>query len=92
LNGTLNKIKSVCKEVDLPMSTVALSWVMQNEQVCAVLCGARTRQQIEENAKAVEQPLSPEIMERLNEITLPIKRILGPSPDLWQSPEDSRFR
>jgi hypothetical protein len=36
--------------------------------------------------------LAPEVLERLTRITEEVKRALGPHPDPWEAPADSRFR
>ncbi len=74
------------------MVQVALAWVLAQPSVTSVLAGARHPEQIEETARAAELHLAPEVLERLTRITAEVKRALGPHPDPWETPADSRFR
>ena len=48
--------------------------------------------EIVNNVRAVERPLPPGIVARLNAITDPLKERLGPSFDYYESPENDRTR
>nr|VFJ69597.1 MAG: Predicted oxidoreductase [Candidatus Kentron sp. FW] len=91
LNAALRGIGQICRDTGLPMSVLALAWVVRREPVRSVLCGARTSRQMEQNVLAARTHLPPDVMERLDRATLPLKRRLGPNPDLWKSGKNSRF-
>lgn len=49
------------------MATLAIAWVLQNDNVAAALVGASRPEQLEENVKAVGVRLDDEIMRRIDE-------------------------
>ena len=54
-------------EAGLPLTQLALRWLLQRNEVTSVLIGARTVAQLEECAAAADQPaLSEELMNLLN--------------------------
>ncbi len=83
--AAIAEIRSIAKELNQPMSRIALSWVRQQVGVIGVLAGARTPEELEEDVQAVDLFLPPDIIGRLAAITGRVKRILGPSADLWSS-------
>lgn len=90
--AAIEEIRRLCAELGLPMARVALAWVLAQPGVTSVLAGARHPEQIVETAQAAELKLAPEVLERLTRITEEVKRALGPHPDPWEAPADSRFR
>jgi len=88
--AAIEKIRHVCDEIHQPMAQVALAWLLHQPGVRSVIAGARTPDQIRQTAQAADLELSSETVSELTEATEPLKRILGPNPDMWQS--ESRFR
>lgn len=88
--ATIEKIRRICAKIDTPMAQVALAWLLHQAGVVSVLAGARSPDQIKQNAQAAALELPSEIARELTEATEELKRKLGPNPDLWRS--DSRFR
>ena len=53
-------IKSVCEKAGVPMPTAALSWVMEQDPVCAAIVGAQSPEQVARNVDRVTlQQVSP---------------------------------
>lgn len=90
--AAIDEIQELCDELGVPMAQVALAWVLAQPGVTSVLAGARHPEQIVETAQAAALNLAPEVLERLTRITEEVKRALGPHPDPWEAPADSRFR
>jgi len=88
--GTIDKIRLICTKIDRPMAHVALAWALRQPGVVSVLAGARSPDQIRQNAQAAALQLPPEIISELAEVTHELKLRLGPNPDPWLS--DSRYR
>jgi myo-inositol catabolism protein IolS len=88
--AAIEKVRHVCDEIRQPMAQVALAWLLHQPGVTSVIAGARTPDQIKQTAQAADMDLSPETVGELTGATEPLKRILGPNPDMWQS--ESRFR
>jgi len=88
--AAIGKIRAMCDEMHRPMAQVALAWLLHQPGVTAVIAGARRPDQIRQTAQAADLELSPETLGELTGATEPLKRILGPNPDMWQS--ESRLR
>jgi myo-inositol catabolism protein IolS len=88
--AAIERIRTMCDEIHRPMAQVALAWLLHQPGVTAVIAGARNPDQIRQTAQAADLELSPETLGELTEATEPLKRILGPNPDMWQS--ESRLR
>jgi aryl-alcohol dehydrogenase-like predicted oxidoreductase len=83
-------IRRICERAGLPMTQVAIAWVLAQPGVSSVLVGARRPEQIQENARAAEVKLDPGLVRELTAATEALKAKLGPNPDEYQSV--SRFR
>lgn len=86
----IGRIRVICERVGLPMTHVALAWVLAQPGISSVLVGARRPEQIVENARAVEVKLDAGLIRELAEATDAVKAKLGANPDEYQSV--SRFR
>jgi len=65
---TVEKVAQECKK---SVAQVALRWLLQKEIVSSVIIGAKTVQQLEDNMGAAsEWELTPEQMERLDEVSM----------------------
>ncbi len=71
---------------------LALQWLLAQPGVTSVLVGARNPQQVADNVAAVagHSVADPAVLERLSELSEPLKNRLGPNIDMWQS--ESRAR
>lgn len=90
--AAVDAIRGLSEELGEPMADVALSWVAAQPGVTCVLAGARNVGQLQRNARGVSLELDAGTLQRLDEITAPLKAKLGPDLDYWQSPEESRAR
>jgi myo-inositol catabolism protein IolS len=88
--SAIEKIRHVCAEIEQPMASVSLAWVLHQPGVTAVVVGARQPHQIEQTAQAADLELSTAVVDKLTAATDEVKQALGPNPDMWQS--KSRFR
>ena len=87
---TLQKIKAYAQDVDMSMANLSMAWLLAQPGIASIIVGARNAHQVERNVKALDVSLTPDQIQYLNEITLPLKMQLGKNPDLWQS--NSRYR
>jgi aryl-alcohol dehydrogenase-like predicted oxidoreductase len=90
--AAVHAIQAICNEIHQPMEAVALAWLLHQPAVTSVVAGARSPQQVHSNAQAGDLILSDEIITRLNEATDPLKLLLGPDPDMWAPPTETRYR
>ncbi len=88
----LNRIREICNSADLPMTNVALAWLLAQPAVTTVVAGARSPEQITSNVKAVELRLSNDIVRALTEATDPLKAAFGTNADMWENEQNIRIR
>jgi len=86
----LARIQKMCDTIQQPMADVALAWLLSRGAVTSLIAGARTPEQVRENARAGDLVLSKEILDELTNLTDPIKNLLGPNCDMWQT--ESRYQ
>ena len=90
--AALTRIREICTEADLPMTNVALAWVLAQPAVATVIAGARSPEQITANVKAAELQLPADVLTALNEATDPLKAAFGTNADMWESEQNTRIR
>jgi aryl-alcohol dehydrogenase-like predicted oxidoreductase len=61
-------LRPVADGVGLSLAQLAIAWVLQNDNVAAAIIGASRPEQVHENVKAVGVTLSPEVMQRIDEV------------------------
>lgn len=88
--AALAEIKSIAAELEQPMAAVSLAWLRQQSGVATILVGARSPEELHWNLPALNLQLTPEVIQRLNTVTEPVKAKLGNNPDMWFVP--SRMR
>ncbi len=92
LQEALTQIHAIADELYLPMEKLAIGWAFANPGITSALVGARNVAQIAANAAAGNTVLSAEIVERLNQVTQPLKEKLGPSFDYYEHTNQDRTR
>ncbi|MFB3902167.1 MAG: aldo/keto reductase [Acidobacteriota bacterium] len=90
LAEALSKIHSLARELNTSVSNLALTWCVARPAVTCTLAGARNARQLIENVRAFASPPSADVIRRLDEITLPLKKKMGPSFDYWESRANDR--
>ncbi len=88
----VEEVRAISMEVDEPMSSVALAWLLARPAVTSVIAGARNAEQVTQNVRAGLLQLPHGMMERLDRVSLRLKDALDENPDMWQEGEDSRYR
>jgi aryl-alcohol dehydrogenase-like predicted oxidoreductase len=82
---TLKEIKKFADDNDIAMGNLSLAWLLAQRGVAAPIVGGRNADQVKKNLKTMEVKLTPDMVNHLNEITLPLKEELGNNADLWES-------
>lgn len=90
--AALAAVRQIANDLQRSMAEVALAWLLGQTGVVSVIAGASTPQQLQVNLQSVDQPLTSEVLERLSEVTAPLKTALGSNPDMWDSGDNARFR
>lgn len=61
----VNQLSKVALSLDITVGQLALAWILRQANVASALVGASNPQQIEENAKASEIELSPDVLKQI---------------------------
>ena len=85
-------IRSIAERLSVPMSDLAVAWLLHQPGVSGVLTGIRRPEQAAANVKAADLTLDRDTLAELDRVTQPVKRALGSNADLWQSGAETRFR
>lgn len=64
----LARLRELAEEKNTTLGALAVAWVIHQEGVTTALCGARNEKQVLENLKAAEVDLTPEDLQRIEEI------------------------
>jgi aryl-alcohol dehydrogenase-like predicted oxidoreductase len=88
----LAAIRGVARRLGLPMSELAVAWLLHQPAVTSVLTGIRNAEQARANVRSADVQLDAATLEELDRATQTVKRMLGSNPDLWQSEPNSRYR
>lgn len=90
VSATLQQIRQIAADLSQPVSLVSVAWILHQPGVTVAIVGARQPEQIQQIAAAAELQLNSATLQKLNQATNSVKRILGPNPDMWMT--QSRFR
>ena len=71
--SVLEKIEGVANEAKIPVSRLAISWILKNPAITAPIVGASSVKQVEENCRAAEIVLDDKIYQKLNKLTKGIR-------------------
>lgn len=64
----VRRLKPIADELGITRSQLALTWILAHEGVSSAITGATRAEQVRENARAAEVTLSPEIMQRVEDM------------------------
>ena len=79
----VQQLVPLAEEAGLTLPTLALAWVLQEDNVAAAIIGASRPEQVRDNVKAVGVRLDPELKDRVDELLAPVAQT---DPELTQSP------
>jgi aryl-alcohol dehydrogenase-like predicted oxidoreductase len=88
--ASLAGIRTIATRLGRPMAQVAIAWLRARPGVTSLLVGARTPDQVAENAAALDLTLDAATLAELDQVTRPLQDLLGPDPDMWAA--TSRYR
>ena len=75
-------IRDLSESVDIPMTGLAIGWLLAQKGVISAITGARNPEQIRQNVHNVDVELSSDIVARLTSITEELKQKLGSNIDM----------
>ncbi|MCD8509125.1 MAG: aldo/keto reductase family protein [Bacillus sp. (in: Bacteria)] len=62
------KLEDVAKELDITLPELALAWILRQPNVASALIGASRPEQVEQNVKAIDVVLTPEVLAVVEDI------------------------
>jgi len=71
---TVVELGAIADEAGVPLTTLAVAWVMANPQVTAPLLGASRPEQLDATLAAAQYVLDPALKQRLDEVTAPYRK------------------
>ena len=88
----LQAIRLLAQNHGMSTPEMALKWAIAGKGITSALCGCRTVAKLRPNIKAATEPLPLDLWEKLNQITEPLLKTMGPSFDYWENPANDRTR
>jgi aryl-alcohol dehydrogenase-like predicted oxidoreductase len=79
----VQELKPIADELGMSMATLAVAWVLQEENVAAAIIGASRPEQVTDNVKASGVTLDAEVKARIDEVLAPVAVT---DPELTKSP------
>lgn len=86
----IRTIAGLCDGAGLPMERAALAWCIARAGVTCAIAGARSVEQLDQNALAGETRLGEDLLSGLDRATEELKQAMGPSVDLFESSANPR--
>ena len=90
LSSTLENLIAYSKEINIPMSDLAIAYPLHKNGISTVIVGATKSAQILSNANAGSVTLQDEVIKRLDAMTEDLKNAMGNNCDLWQGIVDGK--
>ncbi|MDR6193231.1 aldo/keto reductase [Siphonobacter sp. SORGH_AS_0500] len=85
----IDQLASIASDRNVPVSAVAIAWVMHQKGITSTLLGARTMEQVIQNIQASELKLSDKELQWLHELSVPAlpfpHNLLSGTADLLQA-------
>lgn len=90
INQALKEMKQLAKELNVHRIVLSLAWIIANQGIASTIVGSRDEKQLELNLQGAQYALKPEVIAKLNEITIPVWKRLGSNPDYYENRNNSR--
>ena len=85
---TLNEISA---NLNISVAQLSIAWVFANKQIDCALLGSRNEAELLENIQAAEIILTPDIVGKINAVSLPVLKKLGNNADYYENTKNSRI-
>lgn len=67
--ATVEELRAIAEDVGVPMTTLALRWVLAKPVITAPIIGASRPEQLAASLAALDEPLDPDVEDRLDALT-----------------------
>ena len=91
ITEVLKTLSSLSTQLNITVAQLSVAWVFANKQIDCALLGSRNETELTENIRAAEIILSPDIVEKINAVSLPVLKKLGDNPDYYENTKNSRI-
>ncbi len=88
----LERIEAIANDCRMDMAALAVAWLLHQPGVTTAVVGARKPAQLQANLEAADIGLPQDVLDMLDEITLPLKDWIGLNADMWNGWEERRIR
>ena len=68
-------LKAIADDIGKPLTQVAINWLICQDAVTSVICGAQTVDHVEENVGSVNWNLTDDVLARIEDILMPYKEV-----------------
>lgn len=82
---TIADIQEVALDLNISMGSLSLAWLLAQDGVGGVIVGGRNPAQVRKNMEVLTVNLTQQVIDKLNEVTQPLREVLGDNADLWQT-------
>jgi aryl-alcohol dehydrogenase-like predicted oxidoreductase len=79
----LGELRAIASDLGCTMGQLAIAWLIAQPGVACAIPGAKTRDQLRDNAAAADVKLAEDVLGRMRELSRPLLEHLGPDPDMW---------
>jgi|SRR3989344_5951887 len=80
----IEQLRELAKKYQISMARLSICWLLSNQKVDSVICGMRNKKQLDEILSALDFKMDEKLKEKVDKITLPIKKMFDGSPQLWE--------
>jgi aryl-alcohol dehydrogenase-like predicted oxidoreductase len=87
----LDALRHIAAEMNVPVAQLSIAWLLKKPFMASTLVGSRTYAELKTNIEACSLEVSDEIERRIDEISLPVWKVLGNSPDYYENRSKSRI-
>jgi aryl-alcohol dehydrogenase-like predicted oxidoreductase len=87
----IDAIRGISEQTGIPMAQLAINWVINQPGITCAVTGMRSVAQLQEALAGANLTLPPDLIQRLSNITEPVKHAMGANADYFQSSENSRI-
>ena len=91
ITEVLKTLNEISKDLNISVAQLSIAWVFANKQVDCALLGSRNEAELTENIQAAEINLPPDIVEKINIVSLPVLKKLGNNADYYENTKNSRI-
>jgi aryl-alcohol dehydrogenase-like predicted oxidoreductase len=66
--GVVEELQGIARELNVALAPLAIAWVLRDPVVAVALSGTRRRREIEENVRALDVTLMPNVLQRIDQV------------------------